>query len=415
LILLLYSTPFASFSEATGHVERRQKNSQRISNIPWFFFTLFLSFAFETAAEGSVILRPYFSVTEEYTDNFHFTQQDKKEELITILSPGLILTQKSRDLILEGRYLGGMVQHLNDSEANRYRQALALNIDFPFLSRSLKGVAVHFSERAEHSQNRYATPNRQTEPAFFVGERGKIDTLSNRASLQIDAKWSPEWFSTFTYNNAYTHYRGSLLEDVLSHKINLSGRYAIDHNRSSLTVSYGMLHADFEISKNANATDVSIGVDHLFDPTSSLHVVVGESWAQGGRTLISEVGVLKQVQLTRLGIDYLRSVEAGDGIVAAVVLRQGLSAEVTYPITVKSLFALGLEYTNQTALSGPPAETFSTGLTFGLTTRLSPTLSWSIRYAHIDDRGRGVSVEDAQRNAVSFTFYASPVGWKGTR
>ena len=382
---------------------------------PRFFFALFLFFVFENAAEGSVILRPSFSVTEEYTDNFHFTQQDKKEELITILSPGLIITQKKRDLILEARYLGGIAQHLNDSSANRYRQALIMDIDLPFVSRSFKGLAVHFSERAEHSQNRYAMPNEKTGPELFVVERGRVETLSNRVSLQIDSKWSQAWLSTFTYDNVNIHYRDSLLEDVLSHNINLSNRYNIDRDRSSLTISYGMLHTDFEIAKSANATHVSIGGGHLFDPTSSLYGTVGESWVEGGQKFISQIGASKQAQFTLLSIDYLRSVEAGDGVVAAVVLRQGVSAEAAHPITAKSLFALGLEYTNQSALSGPLAETFSTGLTAGISTRISPTLSWSIRYAYVDDRGRGVVIEDAQRNSVSFTLYAFPVGWKQMR
>ena len=377
------------------------------------FFVLLLLVIFEPLAEGATVLRPSFSITQEYTDNFFFTQHDQKGELTIILSPGLIITQKNRDLMLTGRYFGGIAQHLNDSGNNRYRQGLVLDIDLPFLSRSFKGVAVHISERAEHTQNRYVIQTGRTEPDVFVTERGRVDTFNNRAALRIDSRWSPQWLSTLTYDNAIVHYKESLLEDVRFHDVTLSSTYNMDRGRSSLTGSYGILKTDFEIAKRATAERISMRGKHLFDPTASLYGSIGESWVQGGtKRFISQIGASKQVQLTMLGIDYLRSVEAGDGVLAAVVLRQGLVVKAAMPMTVTTLFTLGLEYMNQSALSGPEAATFSRGLIAGFTKRFSPSLSGSIRYAYLEEAGRGVLVEDAKRNVVGFTVYASPAGWK---
>ena len=375
-------------------------------------FFLLLSIAFESSAEGSVILRPSLSITGEYTDNFFFTQSDPQEEFTTILSPGVVVTQKNRDLALMGRYWGGVTHNLLYTEENRYRQGLALDIDLPFLSRFFRGVAVHISERAEQAQNRTISHSTAAEEIMSTA-KGRIDTVSHLGTIRIDSKWAPKWFSTLTYDNASIHYKGSLLEDVISHDTSLSGRYEIDPGRSSLTVVYGILNTDFERARDTEAGRVSITGRQGFDPTSSWHGSIGESWVSGGpKKLISQIGFSKQVRLTLLGIDYLRSVDAREGVIAAAVLRQGLTARMSRPINVKSLLTLGLEYERQNALSGPEAKLSSQALTAGFTTRFSSAFSGSIHYTYLDEQGRGLLIEDVQRNVVGFTFYASPSGWK---
>jgi len=378
-----------------------------------FFWAIFLPLASTTAAEGSVILRPSLSLTEAYTDNFFFTLHDKKGELITTLSPEITITQRNSDIILAGRYAGGIIRHLNYSAGNGYRQGLALDMDLPFLSRSFKGLAVHLAERAEQAESRYTTPRGPTGPALFATERGRIDTFNNLASIRIDSRWSQEWFSTLTYNNTNIQYKGGLLEDVITHDAGLSSRYSMHHGRTNFTLSYNIFNANFEMARSAKATQIAFGGTQAITPTASFYGGIGESWVKDGPTkLITHIGALKRDQLALLGIDYFRGVETGDGVIAAAILHQGLSAKATRPITVKTVVTAGLDYGHQRSLSGPDAETFSRGLTASITTRLSPLLSWTLQYAYLDDEGRGVAVENVKRNQVSFTLYATPAGWQ---
>lgn len=363
---------------------------------------------------------PSLSVSEEYTDNFFFTEHNLKSDFTTILSPVLLIKQETRDLILSGSYFGGITLQLKNNERNRYRQGITFDMGLPMLSRQFRGLEVRLTEVAEYSPELHAVPLTDTDTNFFETAIGRVETFRNRAAIKASRLWSPKWNTAFAYTNTMTHYNRSDFDNMMAHDTDLSGTYNIRSGIRTVSAAYGILKTSFERAENVTAHRVFVSGKQAFDPTSFVYGGLGENWVEGrNRNLIAQIGYSKKVHLTLFKMGYSRTAELGTGGVAALTLRQGGTAELSHPISAKSIFALKLEHKKHQTLSGPTIETASNGATTSIATTFLSWLTCTIRYTYLDYsepcdicEGQGTGIRNVKNNRVMVVFSATPLGWK---
>jgi hypothetical protein len=385
-----------------------------------FFFVLLAAFVPERPAHATAILFPSLSISEEYTDNFFFTEHDLKSDFTTILSPVLLVKQETRDMILSGSYFGGITLQLKNNERNRYRQGMTFDMGLPMLSRQFRGLEVRITDVAEYSPELHAAPLTDVDTNFFETAIGRVETFRNRAAMKASRLWSPQWNTAFVYTHTMTHYNRSDFDNMMAHDTDLSGTYNIRSGIQTVSAAYGILKTRFERAENIMAHRILVSGKQAFDPTSFMYGGIGENWVEGGnRNLIAQIGYSKKVHLTLFKMGYSRTTELGEGGIAAITLRQGGAAEFAHPISAKSIFALKLEHKKHHTLSGPTVDTSSSGATTSLATMFLPWLTCTIRYTYLDYsepcdlcEGQGAGTRSVKNNRVMVMFSATPLGWK---
>ncbi len=377
---------------------------------PWlgFFFVLFSLPLFESAALAQVEFLPVLSISEQYTDNFSFTKSNKKYELTTRISPGVAVLLNTPALVLTARYLGGVELYVNNKDNNRYRHRLAFDMDLPFLSHASHYYEVHVTEVLEYSPTLSSIPLSDSDKDRPEAPIGRTKTFRNRAGIRMDYKGFPFWRTSFTYFNTETRYIDSFLEDFVVHDARLLQTVRLSPH-ANLSASYGILNTDFERANPFTAQSISLGGERVFRSALSLRGVGGVSWMTSVKpSLVSEIGLSKKFRFTALGIDYSKSIGAGEDVLASAVSRERFAIRVVHPITLKTRFKVGLEQMERTVLLDPATGSTSYGVTTGITTQFFRWLTGSIRYTYFNYNGRGADTQDADRNTIDFLLSAFP-------
>lgn len=366
----------------------------------------------ETRAEARVLLVPALTVSEEYTDNFFFTGPDKEEELTTVITPTLSLRYENPSIILGINYGGGIRLQLKNDAVNTYSQRVNFDIGFPALSRTFHGVDIQVTEAFERTPELPSVPLGGPARETFGTTIGRVDTSRNAASLGLAYSWSKTWKTDFTYRNTIVRYQGSegsVLENFISHNADIMGTYNISQT-THLTATYGILNTRFALSDGFTEHRVSLGGLHAMSSTFSTHGSLGESFLPNNASiLIATLGLTKRVERADITFNYLRRVTTGEGIVAAATLAQTLSAGVTYPISLNTVFVLGLDRTHTNGLSALSLATIvdANTVTAAATTTFLPWLTGSLRYSHLNHKREGIGLN---RNMITFFLTASDQG-----
>ncbi len=208
-------------------------------------------------AGGHINIRPVITVDEEYTDNLFLADSEKEEDIVTLISPGILIEAADRRNSLRFSYNAGYSLYKRFSEYNAWRHNSLLNASLGILKHSRMQFSNSFvltEEPEEEIENRAeedsgTSPRQEAETETVRRSRDRYYKNSSRISLR-----HPFGKADF-FSLAYTL-------DILKNE-DLTVRDEIRH-RPSFFLSYwpvpGRLGTDFSISYSRN--DISDAEDN---------------------------------------------------------------------------------------------------------------------------------------------------------
>lgn len=365
-------------------------------------------------SEASVTLTPSLSVSEEYSDNFFFSETDPVGEFTTVISPGIALVSDSKNVTFGVRYQGRAELRVRNPDRNRYNQGLSFDLDFPFLSFLIKGMKVKVTEAVTYVPELPAfTFNNQIQENNEGIQVPRTDTFRNRAGVAVTYPWTPRFGTTISYTNLYTRYKGSALQSSTVHDAELDLAYQFSRQTTG-SVSVGGAVVNYaDVQEDVVSYRFTIGSQHQIGPTFSFNGRLGVTTVRDDSTRLTlEAGLLKNVQAGSLSLQYTQGIGTGGGLTTTATLSQRLLGAVTLGIARNVSTFVQLAYGKNTSLSGKELDTTSYEAATGLSAVLRSWLSGGLRYAYLNQRARGVIGNDGERNVVTLTLTASALPWK---
>ncbi len=306
---------------------------------------LLIALAFVGQVGATLSLQSSISLTETYTDNLFFRDNDREDDFGTLFGPDLTLLFENPDIVIGATYTGRMSLYVNNSDANRYNQNANIILDLPFLTKQYRGLMVsidetmnftpqldafYFSEAENASTLQGANPvlsgtggagggsgtpgsGTASGGAGSIGGAGsgsvgsiggtggtqgiftsRASAFYNRAGVRLGYDWSPRLNTSLGYTNQYRHFFSSGFQDSLTH----TGTFSVPYRTTEFTTvtpSYSYRQTDFlgKSTQNTSADRIivhtaQVGLTHAF--TSSLSASVS-----GGVAFVKQQGATEQV------------------------------------------------------------------------------------------------------------------------
>lgn len=362
--------------------------------------------------EGAVTLNPSLAVSERYSDNLFFTKTNREADFTTMITPGLTLMYNSRNLVFSGRYQGSAELLAGHPEANRYGQAVSLDLNLPLLSHKIKGLDVRITETMAF------TPEL---PAFSFDEQvlanegiqiGRTDIFRNNAQIIAGYPWSPRVNTTLSYSNILTHYKGDRFQDSVGHDTSLEIGYQWSP-RTRWRTSYGISITDYETADDVLAHRFSMGAVHQVSPTFSINGDTGMALLSDETThLILNMGFSKGFESGSLSLQYTSGVGTGGGLITSATLSQRLVGQATREIRRNTSALFRLAYGRNTSLLGPMLEIYSYEAGMGITVGFLSWLKGDLNYSYLNQQVQEGTVGEGKRNLIMMTLTATAPPWR---
>jgi len=376
-------------------------------------------------AQAALIFGSSLSLSEAYNDNLFFTEQNRKSDFMTALSPAMSLAYTSRNVGLSVAYQGTAQFHSQNPEADGYFQSLSFNIDLPFLNRQIKGVEVRIEEQASYSPElpafsfrgeteaeRDARFDRVLQQGEGIQRSGRVNTFRNLAGLTLSYDWTPRFDTSVTYRNIIIRYSGDDFEDSETNNASFNARY---HDRFSSRTSW---NARYGLSAGLDGESdllhsLNLGIEHQITHLLSASGSIGTSFVSGeSPDLNLGAGLSKRYRGGSINLRYSRTAVRGLGVIRGVARRESLLLSAGRTLLERLSGSLQAVYVRNKSLdsNGVNAETYSASA--GLSMRLLAWLNGSLSYAYLQQVSEGSLGEDASRNLVSFTLTAVGPSWR---
>ncbi len=284
-----------------------------------------------------VSLESSFSVSQSYTSNLFFEDEDEDDDFGTFLGPNFTLLYENPDLVLGATYTGRLSFFVNNPDAGRYSQNANIILDLPFLTKRYRGLTVTIDESmtftpqldgfslsgaedaSTSSGGRNQNSGSATGGSGFGGGAGgtssgttggglgssqggsgvftrRSNAFNNNAGVTVGYAWSRRILPSVGYTNNYLHFFSGGLQDSLTHNGRTSLSYQFTE-QTSVTPSYSYSQTKF-IGKSSGSTrgnkiirhSPSLGFSHALSP--SINVAV-----RGGVTFSKQIGATEQEQV----------------------------------------------------------------------------------------------------------------------
>ena len=406
-----------SRNEHLIHLRRYSGNRARVSCCA-ILSLLFLTVSLEQEAKGAVILTSSFSILERYNDNLFFSDQDKRSDFTTVLSPSLSIAITSKNATLTIGYHGSAQFHSQNPEADGYFQSLSFDIDLPILNRQIRGLEVNVTEKISYSPELPAYSFRSEETETDVDERfdqvllegegvqqaGRVNTFRNHAGISLRYPWSQNFSTSASYANVITRYSGGELEDTEVNNGSAEARYRYPMSlRTEWTSSYG-----YDLFHQIN-TGVSHRLTHLVSVSGS----VGVSFIEGESPKTNlGAGISKRYKTGSLNLRYSSNLVTGLGVIRGVTRRQSVVGSATRVLGQRISSSVQLGYASNRSFEGNEVDVATYTARAGLYIRLLSWLNGSLNYAYLNQQSKGNLGEDGERNVVSFALTAVGPSWR---
>lgn len=373
---------------------------------------LFLAISIGRSA-ASLSLTSSLTASEHYNDNFFFSDEGKQGEVTTIIAPSIGLTYDERDMVLSTQYQGGVEVYLRNRSESRYTHGFSFGLDFPVLSRLVKGMQVKVTETVTY------TP--QPVPFSFENKPGegnegiqvpRTDRFQNRAGVAVSYSWSPRFATTLSYGYLVTRYKGDRLQDSAVHDAGLDGAYQISR-RTTWSMGYAASVADYSNAEDILSHRVSMGAGHQISPTLSWSGRVGLATIPGESTQMTlEASISKSSNWWSGSLQYGQGLGTGGGVTSSLTLSQRLTGQVTWVVAKETSAYMQLAYGENTALPrrGLKISTYEAGT--GLRITFFSWLNGSLAYSYLSQEAQGTGGIEGERNLVMFTLTAMPLPWR---
>jgi len=297
---------------------------------------------------AALSLQSSFSVSESYTSNLFFEDDNKRDDFGTFLGPNFTLLFENPDIVLGATYAGRMSFFINNPDANRYNQNANIILDLPFLTKRYKRLTVTIDETMRFTPQLDAfslsgaedastsggfnqgfggsgsggatgggTGGTAGSPGGAAGSAGgagggfsggglsgvgggtgvfttRASAFNNNAGVTLGYAWTPRLHSSLGYTNQYLHFFSSGFQDSLRHNGRTSLSYRVT-DQTSVTPSYSYSQTTF-LGKSTQETrgdkiithSPMLGVSHAFTPSLTVSL-------SGGVSFVKQIGAEEEI------------------------------------------------------------------------------------------------------------------------
>lgn len=368
---------------------------------------------------AAIILNSSLSISGEYTDNLFFTEQDKKSDVATIVTPTFNIDFTSRNVVLNIEYSGSAVFYSQNPEADGYFQSLSFNIDFPGLNHQFRGLEVRIIERVSYSPELGAysfgsqtlTFEERFNQVLLEGEgiQGKrTDTFRNFAGIVLSYSWSQNFVTTTSYTNILTRYAGPVPEDTDINVVAMDGTYRYQaSSRTEWMARYGISSTIGE-QENDLFHQMSVSVLHQVTRLVAVNGQIGVSLVEGeSPAMLLGAGITKAYREGRLSLQYTSNVVVGLGVIEGLVRRHSVVGEATRSLGARTTSYIQVGYVSNQSFQVNRIDITSYTTQTGVTTQFLSWLHGNLSYTYLKQQAQGTFGQDGERNVVNISLTAS--------
>ena len=418
---------------------------------------IFFSVFFQARAEAILTFDAGFFVTETYTDNLFFSENQKEDDFGTYLGPILNIKFENPDVVLGVEYRGTVQLWVNNTQANTYTQNSNITLDLPFLEKRYRGLSVQITENFNFTpqldafslsladQNNTAgisnqgnQDNEATQGAFT----SRANVFQNNAGLRIGYEWTARLNTNISYQNRYTHFFSGGLQDSISHTGSGGGNYRVN-NETTVGLTYSFTQTDY--TNNPNQTggqldrtrthriigslsyqftpsltgDISGGPGvtrsrgsavSLLDPPPGVQPEIVQVSNEKQVTTIISANLVKTYQQGQMGISYNQNIGDGGGLLNQPVESKTVTGRIFHEISRKLGGFISFGWAKNKSVSGNSFRSTSYRIQTGLDYVLASWLTGNFSYSYLNQDSKGASARSATVNQffLGLTAYAPP-------
>ncbi|MFQ5455429.1 MAG: hypothetical protein ACE5EA_04380 [Nitrospirota bacterium] len=361
---------------------------------------------------ASLTLNSTLSTVEQYSDNIRF-QSDKRGDILTSVSPQLLLAYKTSNLILSGKYNGSLEFYLRDNSLNQYNQNASFDIDLPVISHITKNVKIGISEDIAY------TPS--LPPFYFDNETRdanegiqirRTDTFINQSGFNIAYTLSPVHTATLTYNNTITRFKGETAHDSVFHNAGIGWEYKMSR-LAALTASYDTSITIYKGDEETASHGIEIGANYQMSKTFSSDAGIGITKISSEPIRLTfNSGLSKTYKSGISSLRYTRAIGRGGGLVASNTLSQRVIGRIEQHLSTTLSIYLRGAYSKNISIPGGNLNISSFEGGTGINISLKQWLNCSLSYSYLTQNSRGSVGEDTNRNMVILSITTSAKPWR---
>ncbi|GEM_PF-3595983 len=378
---------------------------------------------------AAVIVNSSLSVSESYNDNIFFTDQNKVDDFVTIVSPALSVAYAGKDLTLSIGYRGRAFFYAENTAQNDFFHALSIDLNLPILDRQIRGVTVKIIEDMSFSpelpgfsfiegdEAAQARAQRLPQGGGQGVQLRKTDTFQNQAGISLAYDWTERLKTTGQYTNIITRFLDDQFEDREVHLSTFDAAYRYPFSlRTALTNSYRLAVTTGDVADRIIHT-LRFQLEHQITSSLSGTAGIGVTYIKDNRTPepTFSAGLKKFFQKGTLSIQYTRNIASGLGIIRSVTRRQRVVGNADYKLTeLTGIYIRGIYASNQ-SVSENEIDLISYTAATGISTQFLNWLRGSLNYSYMrQDAQGGVATlaRDGERNLFSIELTANNLPWR---
>lgn len=437
-------------------------------------FILFLAIAYPSSLVlAALTLESSFNATQTYTDNLFYNDKDREDDFGTLLGPNLILKYDNPDIVIGGTYFGRLAAFVNNPDQNRYIQNANILLDLPFLTKRYKKLTVTIDENMNFTPqlDAFSLSGAQDASTAFNGRGGgdggtgsaaggalggsavsqgtggtqgvftsRASAFSNFSGITLGYAMTPSVTPVFSYKNQYLHFFSSGFQDSVTH----FGKIAVHFGKSEQTTiipSYTYLQTDYlgtptqvTVSDKLISHQPRLTISHNFTPllTGSIQggaafskqigaketdengattTTLSEKWQS---TFVGGATITKSYRNGNISLNVDQTIGGGGGLASQETRTQTLTGRIQHNLSAKLNGFASLGYAkNKSTQDGNAFDTNTYRIQGGISYAFLTWLSGNASYSHINQKSKGLAVDDIKVNQVflGLTAYADPWVW----
>lgn len=204
-------------------------------------------------------------VKEEYSSNLHLSDQDRLDDFITTLSPGLRYLKQNGRAGVDLTYIPGYNIYAKNSDLNYWSHYGTLNSHYNLSPRwtfRLRDLLIRSDDPLEYD------PLGPVDQYFLSTSTQRAPHLRNIAEPQIEYRFGPDSFAGLLYRNMYYRTKEGDISDSMENTINPRVMYWFNiHNGVLLDYSY--TKAGFSTSPDWSGNDARARYIYRVNPGTS--------------------------------------------------------------------------------------------------------------------------------------------------
>ncbi|MCA9499052.1 MAG: hypothetical protein KC588_07645 [Nitrospira sp.] len=409
---------------------------------------------------AALTLESSFNLTQAYTDNLFYNDNNKEDDFGTFLGPNLELKYANPDIVIGGLYFGRFVTYVNNPDQNRYIQNANIILDLPFLTKQYKNLTVKIDEAMTFTpqldafslsgaQDVFTTPSVQGGAGASQisgasegvgGTQGvytsRASSFLNRAGITLGYTWSPRLTPTLAYNNQYRHFFSSKFQDSMIHTGSFSLPYEVRNATIGALYSYRQTEFIGTSTENTSADqiishNIQLQISSNITPSLTGSIRGGmaftkqkraEEFEGGGSTTdlsnkwqtnpIGGATLTKTYQNGSISLDASSTIGSGGGLASQATQTQIITGSIHHNLSLKMNVFASIGYAqNRSIGDGNALDVKTYRIQHGFGYRFFSWLSGNLIYSHIDQRSHGSAAGDVHVNEIFFGLSAIADPW----